>query len=151
MIIDRIENAPLYRGVGKRLAVALDVLKANQLPWLEAGRHELDGPRMYASVQEYASKPREQGKWEAHRQYIDVQYVAKGSELIGVADLRTLQVSEAYDPARDLEFFQGSGGYFVRLDAGMFAILYPHEAHMPCIAVAGAETVRKVVVKVLAE
>jgi len=36
---------------------------------------------------EYQTKPREQGIWEAHRKYIDVQYMIQGSELMGWASI----------------------------------------------------------------
>jgi YhcH/YjgK/YiaL family protein len=34
------------------------------------------------------------------------------------------------------------------LDAGMFAVFFPEDAHMPCILADGPEAVKKVVIKI---
>jgi YhcH/YjgK/YiaL family protein len=154
MIIDRLENVALYRGLGKRLAQALDVLKMNELPWLDAGRHELDGTKLFAIVQHGSTKPKEQALWEAHRKYIDVQYIVEGAEMMGCTRLAPeLPVREAYDEGKDIVFFDstpGEGNFF-RADAGTFVIFFPHDVHMPSLAVHAPEAVRKVVVKVAVE
>ena len=45
---------------------------------LATGTYEIDGKQVYALVQEYQSKRPADGKWEAHRKYIDLQYVVRG-------------------------------------------------------------------------
>ena len=114
---------------------------------LAAGRHAIDEDRIFALVQDYETKPREAGRWEAHRRYCDVQFVASGVEFIGVAPLDGMRVVEAYDEAKDVAFFEGEGD-LVTLRAGSFAIFWPHDAHMPGVAAGGPTAVRKVVVKV---
>ena len=84
--------------------------------------------------------------WEAHRRYIDVQYVHVGGEHLGHAHLSTLVAGE-YDADRDLVPATGSGS-LVALAAGSFAILWPQDAHRPGVAVDAPRHVRKVVLKV---
>jgi len=142
MIIDRLENASLYRGLGDRIALALDSLETPREP----GRHELDGDNVFAMVQQYQSKPLAEGKWEAHRKYIDIQYVAEGIERIGWAPIGRLTESEPYNEENDVAFYQGEGD-FVTVPTGSFVILFPEDAHMPGIAVDTPGPVTKIVVK----
>jgi YhcH/YjgK/YiaL family protein len=98
-------------------------------------------------VQQYQTKPLAEGKWESHRKYIDVQYVEEGVERIGWTPVAGLTVTEPYDEAKDIAFYQGDGD-FVTVPAGSFVILFPDDAHMPGIAVDKPSPVKKVVVKV---
>jgi len=143
MIVDRIENAALYRGLGERIALALASLQTPR----EAGRYELDGDKVFALVQQYQSKPLSEGKWEAHRKYIDVQFVVSGAERIGWTPVDGLTLTESYNEIKDIAFYKGDGD-FVTVPAGTFVILFPEDAHMPGIAVDAPAPVTKVVVKV---
>jgi len=143
MIIDRIENAALYGGLGERIALALASVRTKREP----GRYELDGDKVFALVQQYQTKPMAEGKWEAHRKHIDVQYVAAGIERIGWANISRLKVTEPYDDSKDVAFYKGDGD-FVTVPAGWFVILFPEDAHMPCTALDAPAPVTKVVVKV---
>jgi biofilm protein TabA len=96
--------------------------------------------------QEYISKLPEQGKWEAHRRYIDLQYVALGTERIGYAHLSRLTQGD-YNPDKDFQALSGDGD-FVILSAGDFMLLFPEDAHMPGMAVGDPVQVKKVVVKI---
>ncbi len=49
------------------------------------GRHDLDGDDLFALVQEYTTRAADECVWEAHRRYIDVQFVVTGAERMGVA------------------------------------------------------------------
>ena len=148
MIIDRIENAPLYVGLSKRTAAALAYLRKTDFSRMPAGRSDLDGANLYALVQEYDSRPCDTACWEAHRRYIDVQYLVSGVERIGYAQLSSLQVTQAYDEKNDALLLSGDGD-FLLMRPGMFMVLWPEDAHMPGIATAAPAPVKKVVVKVL--
>jgi YhcH/YjgK/YiaL family protein len=146
MVVDQLQNASQYYALGPSLEKALRYLQNTDLAGMAPGRYELDGKALFVIVQEYEGKPREQGAWEAHRQYLDVQYVVSGSELFGYANTAHLQAG-AYDPERDFLALQGDGDFFV-LRQGSFVILAPQDAHMPSLAVAAPQPVKKAVVKV---
>lgn len=146
MIIDHLKNASQYAGTNKRLAAALGYLQSTDLDSVPPGRYEIDGSDVFAIIQEYESKPKEKGYWEAHRQYIDVQYVARGAELMGYAHLDRLRPGE-YDASRDFLPLEGEGDFF-EVREGTFVILSSQDAHMPGIAVTLPRSVKKVVVKV---
>ncbi len=150
MIIDSIKNAALYKGTGARIQVALEYLAKTDFATMAPGRYDIDGNNVYALVQHYQTKPREKGLWEAHRRYLDVQYVAAGIESMGYAQIGSLTVTQPYSPEKDCELFAGAGD-FVTARAGTFVIFFPEDGHMPCIASAEPAAVRKVVVKVAAQ
>lgn len=146
MVLDHISNAATYSGLGKGIQSALDYLANTDCTKLETGRHELaDG--LYAMVMDYETAPRDQKLWEAHRKYVDVQFVASGEEFIGYAELGALTPAGDYNDSGDAIMLTGKGDFF-HLTAGVFAILYPRDAHMPGVAAAAKSPVRKVVVKV---
>ena len=148
MIIDRLANpVPLFQ-LPSRLARALDYLRANDLRSVPLGRHDLDGDRLFALVQEYTTRAEDQCVWEAHRKYIDVQFVARGVERMGYAGIAQMREREAYDSARDVAFFE-PGSEFVTIRAGMFAIFGPEDVHSPCHAAGQPGLVRKVVIKAM--
>jgi YhcH/YjgK/YiaL family protein len=146
MIIDKLTNSHLYETLSPRIKRAFDYLHQTDLRAIEDGKYEIDGNTSYAVVQQYTTKTKEQGKWEAHRRYIDIQYIIQGMEMIGYNHLSRLAPGE-YDPARDVVFLTGEGNY-LPLSSGEFMLLYPEDAHMPCIAIDAPGAVKKVVVKI---
>jgi len=150
VIIDKIENASLYAGLGKRIAAGLRYLQETDFSAVENGRHEIDGDDIYVLVMEYEPKPITEACWEAHRKYIDIQFVVTGVERIGVIDISELEAVEPYDAETDFLKLSGSGALF-DFHAGVFILLYPHDAHMPGLAPDKKQSVRKVVVKVRAD
>ncbi len=154
MIIDTLENRGLYGGLPSRLVTALTWLAAQDAATLPLGRNPIDGDNIFALVQDYQTRPVEQCVWEAHRRYHDVQFLAPasaGSERIGYAPLGTRAITTLYDAQKDAEFFAPPvDGCFdsVTLRPGMFAILMPHDIHMPCALAGSSALVRKIVIKV---
>ncbi len=158
MIVDQLSSvdSDFYNGLlqkhggsfklAARLASGLQFLQDNDATKLQPGRIDLDGDRVFALVQHYNTKPKEQGVWEAHRKYIDIQYVAEGRELMGYANLEHLQAGE-YDAEKDVVLLKGEGSY-VLMKPGTFVILMPVDAHIPQVAVDSPEPVKKVVIKV---
>ncbi len=149
MILDRIENAHWYDAVHKRFKSAFDYISQIDIHAIPVGRHEIDSANMYALVQEYNTKLKEQGKWEAHRRYIDLQYVVQGAEGIGYANIHHLQQGE-YDVSKDCLPLHGEGG-LITLKSGSFILLMPEDAHMPCMALGEPAPVRKIVLKIAVE
>lgn len=151
MIIDQLANAGFYQGLGPRIAAGLRFLTETDCRALAPGRHAIDGDSVYALVQEYQTRPRAAGIWEAHRRYIDIQFVADGAEIMGYAPVSNLAVQQVYDIEKDFELFGGPApgiGEFFRAPTGAFAIFAPPDAHMPGLADGAPAAVRKVVVKV---
>jgi biofilm protein TabA len=110
------------------------------------GKYTIDGENLFAMVQQYNTKPKEQGFWEAHRRYIDLQAVIQGAEKIGYANLSQLTKGD-YDSNKDFLPLFGEGD-FVTLHPGYFVILMPEDAHMPGIVIDIPIPVKKIVIKI---
>ena len=148
MITDNIKNAQQYFCYGERFKKALEFLQVTDINLLENGTHELDGKNIFAIVSEYDTKPVEEGKWESHLKYYDVQFVANGEEKIGYVFKDKMKLFQEYNEENDFMLWEGRGD-FLTAKAGDFLILGPDDVHMPSIQVNGASKVKKVVIKVL--
>ena len=149
MILDSLSNSALYSLISPRLADGFRFLRATDLKKIPAGRIEIAGASIFAIVQDYQTKPVEQGFWESHRRHIDIQYVVSGAERIGHSPIDRLAVTDPFNDEKDLIKFAGSGDW-VTVREGQFTVFFPHDGHMPGIQIdgGGATPVRKVVVKV---
>lgn len=78
---------------------------------IEVGRYEIDADNLFALVQKYDSIPKEQGKWECHRKYIDIQFIAEGTEQIGFRNIDKMKIITEYNPEKDVSFLSGEGDY----------------------------------------
>ncbi len=118
---------------------------------LAEGRVTVDGENVYVEVQTYDTIEGEISVLEAHRTYIDIQYVVEGEEIIGWASIDEVTETKAYGDD-DHDYLLGTAApdrvTQVRLKAGQLAVLYPVDAHAPRRAAGTSSAVRKLVVKV---
>ncbi|MBO6003253.1 MAG: YhcH/YjgK/YiaL family protein [Mailhella sp.] len=120
------------------------------------GRHLIaGGPGQggaYANVEEYAPRHREDALYEGHAAMADVQIVLEGDEFIDVFPLSGSEAEASRDDERDLVLYaeKPDAAARIHLRPGLFALIMPGEAHMPCLA-AGSARVRKLVVKIPAD
>jgi len=147
MIVDRLGNRSVDAHVPPRVGQALEYLRTTDLAVVPLGRHEIDGDRLVALVQEYETRLPADCVWEAHRRYVDVQYVVRGAERMGHASIADVVPRVAYDAEKDVALFE-PGSRFVTVSAGMVAIFGPDDVHSPGHADGNPQPVRKVVVKV---
>ena len=148
MISDTIKNKKQYAGMSPRMKAAFDYLSGTDFSKIEAGKYELDGSNLFALVQAYDSIPKEQGKLECHRNYIDIQYIVEGVEQIGFQNVDVMRVTTEYNPGKDIAFLSGEGD-FVTLPKNSYVIFFPQDAHMPKVAFNNKPVkVKKVVMKI---
>jgi len=147
MVIDKLKNSKLYENLGERIGKALNYLKETDFSKIENGKYEIEGNDIFAMVNEYNTKDATEGKLESHRNYLDVQYVAKGAEQIGYIPFNEQKPEIDYNIENDVTFYSGEKS-FTKLEEGMFAIFFPTDIHMPGIKLDVPVKVKKVVVKV---
>ncbi|MEG8946141.1 YhcH/YjgK/YiaL family protein [Rosettibacter firmus] len=150
MIYDQLKNAHLYFNLGNRIQKAFEYLLNTDFTNLDAGKYEIDGDNIYAVIQNYDTKPITAGKWEAHKKYIDIQYIVSGKEKMGYSNSIKMIVTEEYNQEKDVMFLKGNGNFLIA-EEGYFALFFPSDVHMPGIAVNLSTPVKKVVVKVKVE
>ena len=148
MIVDRIENCRLYAPLSANLKKAFELLQDKSVLKQPDGRYEVSDDIYYIVVR-YQTKPASEAKLEAHKKYLDVQFVAAGEELIGFAPTSRLQIQTPYDKEKDFMLYNVPEKLSsLSLLQGMFSIFYPHDAHMPACQLNGPADVHKIVVKV---
>lgn len=144
---DREEFARQYQANPSGWDKAFTYLKETDLNSLKPGKYPIDGEQVYVTVTEGPAKDLDKTRWEAHRNYSDIHYVVKGKEKIGIAPVAAAQLTEAYDPAKDIMFYTAEGNMYLA-EPGTFLIISPKYAHRPSIKVDGEGMVKKVVVKI---
>ncbi len=90
----------------------------------------------------------ETGAMEAHKTYIDVQYIIKGEEKILYAPVADLEPETEYDVEKDFALYRYADCDAVDYIGGQAVILYPEDAHLACRAVGEPMQVKKAVIKV---
>lgn len=145
MILDTLENAARYTSFKPGLSEGFGFLDHPGIAELEPGRYEIAEDLVYAIVEKNEGRKVEDGKLEAHRKYIDIQYIISGDESMGWSPRSELIGSEGYDEERDLEFYTDKPQSLVKVPEGSFAIFLPTDAHLPGI---GSGPIHKIVVKI---
>ena len=146
MILDTLENAARYAGFKAGISEGFGFLDQPGVAELEPGKYEISDGLVFAIVEKNDGRKVEDGKLEAHRNYLDIQYIISGDESMGWSPLSDLSSSSnGYDAERDLEFFDGAPQALVKVPPGSFTIFLPTDAHLPGI---GTGPIHKIVVKV---
>lgn len=146
MIKDNIKRAETYYNISENLKLGFEWIKNNDLKNMPDGRYEICG-KNYANLQTYETK--DDAPYEAHRDYIDIQYMVIGEELSGVTDYTNCSTKEEYNKEKDIEFLNiNAKEEFYKIKEGEFFIFFPHDAHKPALKIDTNKKVKKVIVKV---
>ena len=148
MIYDKVENMSIYfdklPGFEK---VESEYKKFIEAPFKE-GRIDIDGDNLWCNVASYTVDPANPLKYEAHREYADVQVMVDGEEVFGWANTKECNVTEDFKEGCDIAFMDAPNGQFFQLRKGYFAVFFPEDAHAPCRKSENSETAHKLVFKV---
>ena len=129
MIIDRAANIGLYGKILPGLEGGMKAIaELGENPPL--GRYEFDGG--YFMVQEGDTKPIPEGEFEAHRKYIDVQFVLKGEETVAWASIPELAPADDYSPEKDRQMFTGEPAQCNVIREQMVWVAFPEDGHNAC-------------------
>lgn len=150
MIVAKLERAAEQTVRTPAMEKAFRFLLDSRSKSLAEGRIELDGERVFALVQSYETTKSAAPKWEAHRKYIDIQYITGGEEVIGWAPLEKMTVTAPYDAGKDVALgtVPAADATPVLLRPGELAVMYPSDAHAPKQSAGSPSKVAKIVVKV---
>ncbi len=149
MIVDVLGNSARYEGLHEGFKAAFEFLKKAHENFPELGRYEIDGDKVFALAQEYDTIPGDECKWEAHKKYIDIQFIHDGSEVICWDNIANLPAGEVFDEVKDRYLYKAPGTSPSVLNGGTFAIYWPEDIHRPKEMNGAPCHLKKVVVKVL--
>jgi len=128
-----------------------DFLRKKNLFKLKPGKYELTENGAYVMVQHSNIDPTNQGRFENHRRYIDLQYVFDGKAILYYSPMsKVLERSTEYSESNDVEFFNLSSSCdAIMMDNTQYLVLFPGDAHMPDRPVPNESTaIKKIVFKV---
>jgi biofilm protein TabA len=135
MILDELSAARRYAKLHPGFQLGFDFLARTDLAQLDGGRHEIDGDRVFALINRDPGRGRAGARLEAHRKYIDIQFLVDGREEIGWRPTHTCsELSQPYDESRDVMFFADAPLTWIELPTSRFMIFYPEDAHAPLAA-----------------
>ena len=133
------------------LQKAFEILSAHSLEGRSPGRHDLDGDRLYANIQQDTSRDPGKYQFEVHRKYIDIHYLVAGKEMIGSADPAALTVAVPYSEEKDVELYARPEHYRkLHILPGQFAVFFDGQSHLPNCWDPDPVKNSKIVIKVLA-
>ena len=123
-------------------------LKEHDTANMEDGTYDIcDG--VFAMVQRYDTIPFSEARFESHKDYYDIQYIAKGTESFGMALVKDCELVETIEK-NDVSFYKTPKFYTqVNLKSGDLVVVPPEEVHQPRAQYNGRKDfVVKVVIKV---
>ena len=133
----------------ERWKATFEYLKGTDLSRLSPGEYEIIGREVYAIVSEYVPKEEAECNFEAHRRYIDLQYLINGEERMGVTTLDKVVPIGEYDEKKDIVFFKPDApGLYEVATPEVFYIFFPKDAHRPSIKEKDGVSVKKIVIKI---
>ena len=123
-------------------------IKNTDFSKLTDGKYPLEDG-VILNLSSYQTKNLEEKKAEAHKKYIDIQYVISGTELIGLGfDNQENELLEEYNVEKDCTFYKKiANEHFLVMDKGIFAIFFPADIHRPGCVFNEKSDVRKIVIK----
>ena len=97
-------------------------------------------------VQANTTKCAEGGLLEAHKNFLDIQYILEGGETMGWAPIATLTQAKEYNEVKDVWHFDGARD-FVDIRPGYCYVVYPEDAHQPGVHLDAPKDYVKMVIK----
>lgn len=150
MIIGHINNLSELSCYPAVIQKGLAYLRDTDLESLPVGTYEIDGQNLFALVQEMTTQPVDERNPEAHDDYVDIQYLVRGREVIGAAILdERAVIKEDKRPEKDMVLFHTPvNETMIQLEPGSFAIFFPADIHRPGCLSGEACVIKKVVLKI---
>ncbi len=125
MIICPWKDIKKYASVLPGIEEAFDAV--NALTDFEAKTYPLEnGNRFFVAV----GTTKAPDVAEAHRKFLDIQYIVKGKEVMGWADLADCKIVGEFNEEKDIGKYAGDFAY-ITINEGICYVAFPEDAHMP--------------------
>lgn len=137
----------------KVIADAVRFFASTDFGKIKAGEYQISGRDIFYQVLDMVTRPVVQCRPEVHRKYIDVQFLYRGKECIGVVtDHGDNEISENLLSERDLLFYKSvENETLVSMSEGDFCVFFPSDVHRPGCERNGSSEIRKIVYKISVE
>ena len=148
MLATSIDLVSKYDYLSEKFKAAYKWLAEHDVKNMEDGKYiVMDG--VFAMVQRYETIDFSEARFESHKEYFDIQYIADGKESFGMALVKDCKLNESV-PDNDVYFYDTPDFFTqVNLKAGDLIVVPPEEVHQPRACYNNEKmTVVKFVVKV---
>ena len=147
MIIDNLANADKYLSIHPLFAEAFEYIKSVDLEAIEDGKYDVsEGLKSIVATKIGMTAQESEAKFECHNHNIDIQICVKGNETFGWKSRNDCKSQKsAYNPEKDVLFFNEEPSMHFTLNSGEFVIFFPEDVHAPMI---GEDEIKKMVIKV---
>lgn len=145
MILTTVSEFSRYFQVNEQFQKVAEYLKNCKAESLEPGKFTVDDLKV--AIYEKIGINAKDAKAEAHDKAIDIQFCVSGTEGFGWKPRKDCQNPlGAYNPEKDIIFYQDQPDTYFELNAGQIAIFFPEDVHAPLIG--EGNKIKKMVVKV---
>ena len=145
--VDKKQFYEHYQKFPQRWKTVFDFIKNNDLTTIPLGITHLSED-VYFNMQEYTTRDLGEQILEAHQQYIDLQYVISGNELIGSGCLSDATNVAAYDESTDYAGYKLPIFPYYLANPEYFFVFFPDQPHLPGIQAGEKTEMRKIVFKI---
>lgn len=147
MIYDALENVKRYKGISENLDRAIAFLETVDLKKLPLGRTEISGTQVFANVMEANAIDPENGKFEVHKKYMDIQIDVEGVEVLEIG-MDVKGELDAFNPETDFGTVCCEKSAGCILGPGRFVVCMAEEPHKPSLVYGTDRRLKKCVIKV---
>lgn len=148
MLATSIDLVNKYDYLSEKFKKAYQWLASNDTAHMKDGKYDIcEG--VFAMVQRYETVDFCDARFESHKEYFDIQYIAEGYESFGMALVKDCKLNESVEE-NDVYFYETPDFFTqVNLKSGDLVVVPPEEVHQPRACYNGKKmTVTKVVLKV---
>lgn len=147
MVFGNIRDLNDYGYLEEEVLKCFAYAKEHDLMEFEKGSHKIDGDNLFVNIVEYETTVPENRFWEAHRQYLDLHLMLKGSEQIDVNFIDNMEQKE-FVPKDDFLPLEGDPNSHVVLSEGDFLLCYPKDGHRTAVQVKESVMIKKAIFKI---
>ena len=148
MIFGNMDHVEEFPYLEKGIKECFEYAKTHDLASFEKGSHEIDGDRLFVNIVEYTTTTPEERFWEAHKKYLDVHVMLRGTEQIDLNFIQNMKLNEFVEKD-DFLPMDGDKNSSVVLNKGDFLVCYPSDGHRTAVkAKDEPETIKKAIFKV---
>lgn len=107
---------------------------------------------IFFSIVSYQTEDKRKKNYESHKDYIDIQIVLEGKEIVSFKEIDVLSVCAPYDKNKDITLYFGDQkGDDIPVSKGDVLVIMPNDGHMPGLSIPANDKkceVTKMVIKV---
>ena len=153
MIYGKLSEIEKSYSLNENIIFALNYIKKLDLINMELGEYEIKGKDIFMIVAKIIPGNLDDKKAEQHKKYIDIQYMIKGKEKIGISyNNSNIEILKEYDETTDVTFYKKiNNEEFIPLKEDMYMVLFPGEIHRPNVILENKNENKKVIIKINSE